>query len=154
MADAIHRSEPPEQEVVRTRRVEVIDASGRVRIVMGDRPGSGTHGLSVFGIALLGPDGSVRADLLDDAAGAALSFVSSGNQALEVGVDDANTLAVDRGGDRLIYLPAGDEDNEVMQAGPYLRFSDPDGRMLLEWRANWEREADRHRPRREATSPE
>lgn len=147
MADAIHRPEPP-QEVVRTRRVEVLDDSDRVRIVIGCQPGESTHGLPVFGIALLGPKGGVRADLTDDAAGAKLTFVSSGNEALQLGVEDANTLAVDMGGDRLLYLPAGHEDNEVMQAGPYLHFSDPDGQPLTEWHADWERKI--NVPRRRA----
>lgn len=142
MADAIHPPPPP-SEVVRTRRLEVLDDSDRVRIVIGEQPGLGTNGLPVFGVILRGPNGSIKADLLEDAGGAMLSFMSSGNEALVIGVDDANSLAVDRGGDRLIYVPAGDEDNEVTRAGPYLVFCDPDGQALTEWRGHWPREVER-----------
>lgn len=116
-----------EDDVVRARRIEVVDFSDRVRVAIGDLEGPGTHEITGFGIVLRGPNGSVRADLIEDAGGARLGFMSSGNQALELGAEDANPLMLDRGGDDLVYLPAGSPGNEVTAAGPFIIFSNAGG---------------------------
>ena len=138
MADASQRRPPPDSEVVRTRRVEVLDASDRVRIVIGQQPGLGAQDLPGFGITLTGPNGSVQADLVGDAAGAKLSFLSSGNAALELGADDLTTLVADRGGTDLLYAPAGTAESEVVAPGPFIVFCEPDGTPLIEWRGRWQ----------------
>ena len=138
MADARPQRPAPDSEVVRTRRVEVLDARDRVRIVIGQQPGLGAQDLPGFGITVLGPNGSVQADLVGDAAGAKLSFLSSGNTALELGADDLNTLVADRGGTDLLYAPAGTGASEVVSPGPFIVFCEPDGTPLIEWRGRWQ----------------
>lgn len=96
------RPRPPDEEVVRARRIEILDDTDRVRIEIGQLALPGTHDIRGVGITLRGPNGSVRADLTEDASGARLAFLSSGNGVLELGATDANTLMLDRGGDDLI----------------------------------------------------
>ncbi len=136
MAEANGGRQPPDYEVLRARRIEVVDGHDRVRVVIGQQPGVGTHGLGVFGIALHGSNGSVRADLTDDAAGARLAFIASGNAVLRLGAEDLTTLIVDRGGDDLVYLPVGDPRNEVTRSGPYVVFHAGDGTPAFGWRVD------------------
>ena len=79
MTDANAQPQPPDEEVVRTRRLEIVDASNRVRVEIGELAAPGTHDIVGFGITLRGPNGSVRADLTEDASGARLAFLSSGD---------------------------------------------------------------------------
>lgn len=125
-----------EDDVVRARRIEVVDSSDRVRLSIGDLEGPGTHEITGFGIQLFGPNGSACADLIEDAGGARLCFMSSGNEALHLGAEDANTLMLDRGSDDLVYLPAGSPGNEVSDAGPFIIFSDAKGAPAFDWRVD------------------
>ena len=105
----------PEARPVHTERVEVVDAVGRVRLVLGDignpdRPGE------VFGIALLDPAGRQRAWLALDDTGAALGLDRDGNAVVEMGVDDGT--------------------GEVLTRGAYLHLSDSDGRPVVGWRVD------------------
>lgn len=136
MTDANARPHPPDEEVVRARRIEILDDSDRVRIEIGQLALPGTHEIRGFGITLRGPNGSVRADLTEDASGARLAFLSAGTAALELGAEDANTLMLDRGGDDLVYLPAGSPGNEVMQSGAYVIFEDAEGAPAFGWRVD------------------
>ena len=136
MTDANAQPHPPDEEVVRVRRLEIVDDSNRVRVEIGELAAPGTHDITGFGITLRGPNGSVRADLTEDASGARLAFLSSGDPALELGVEDAQTLMLDRGGDDLVYLPAGSPGNEVMQSGPYVILHAADGVPVLSWRVD------------------
>ena len=136
MTDANAQPHPPDEEVVRVRRLEIVDDSNRVRVEIGELAAPGTHDIAGFGITLRGPNGSVRADLTEDASGARLAFLSSGDPALELGAEDAETLMLDRGGDDLVYLPAGSPGNEVMQSGPYVILHAADGVPALSWRVD------------------
>lgn len=107
-----------------------------MRVEIGELAAPGTHGVTGFGITLRGPNGSVRADLTEDASGARLAFLSSGDAALELGAEDAETLMLDRGEDDLVYLPAGNPGNEVMQSGPYVILHAADGVPALSWRVD------------------
>lgn len=136
MNDANAQPHPTDEEVVRARRIEILDDSDRVRVEIGQLGSPGIHGIAGFGITLRGPNGSVRADLTEDASGARLAFLSSGDPALEMGAEDAETLMLDRGGDDLVYLPAGSPGNEVMQSGPYVILHAADGVPALSWRVD------------------
>lgn len=102
-------------QALAAERVEVVDADGRVRLVLGDighpdRPGE------VYGIALLGPDGRQRAWLALDPTGPVLGLDRHGNAVLELGVDDGT--------------------GEVLTTGAYLHLADGDGRPVLGWRVD------------------
>lgn len=100
------------EEVVRTRRIEVVDGHGRPRVVIGDlRPDAGETGDAgdaMFGIALLDDQGRHRAWLGLHPHGAGLTFDRGGNAALELGVDDPHP--------------------EVVTPGAYLHLADGEGR--------------------------
>jgi len=53
-------------------------------VEIGELAVPGTHDIAGFGITLRGPNGSVRADMTEDASGARLAFLSSGDPALEL----------------------------------------------------------------------
>ena len=101
-------------EVVRARRIEVVDGRGRTRAVVGDLGGP-EQPEQVFGIALVGPDGRHRAWLALDDHGAVLAFDRTGNTVLEVGVDDGG---------------------EAVHPGAYVQLSDAEGRPALGWRVD------------------
>ena len=136
MTDANAQPRPPDEEVVRARRIEVLDDSDRVRVEIGQLEFPGTHDISGFGITLRRPNGSVRAELMEEASGVRLAFVSSGNLALELGAEDAETLMLDRGGENLVYLPVGSPGNEVTESGPYLTLHAPEGEKVVGWRVD------------------
>jgi len=98
--------------IVRARRLEVVDADGVVRAVVGDLATPPRGG--VFGIALLGSQGQPRVWMEVDGQGPALVFDQGGNDVVELGVDD----------------PGAD----ALHVGAYLHLSRPDGRPALGWR--------------------
>lgn len=102
-------------------RIEVHDAEGVVRVVLGalDEPGT-------YGISLRGPDGAERLSLSVGDDGSSLVFVRNGNIALQLGVDEpvepgdlggAFITVADRTGTPVLYLAAGD-DGSVQVRGP------------------------------------
>ena len=100
---------------LRAERVEVVDGDGRIRLVLGDignpqRPGE------VFGVALVDAEGRQRVWLALDDSGAALAFDHTGNNVVELGVDDGT--------------------GEATVSGAYLYLSDIDGRPVLGWRVD------------------
>jgi hypothetical protein len=103
------------EEVVRTRRIEVVDGHGRPRVVIGDlgpdTGDAGDAGNTMFGIALLDDHGRHRAWLGLHPHGAGLTFDREGNAALELGVDDPHP--------------------EVVRPGAYLHLADVDGRPAV-----------------------
>ena len=72
------------QRQVGPGHLEIVDDSNRVRVEIGELAVPGTHDIAGFGITLRGPNGSVRADMTEDASGARLAFLSSGDPALEL----------------------------------------------------------------------
>lgn len=99
-------------EVLRARRIEVVDSRGRTRAVVGDLGGA-DQSEQVFGIALVDPDGRHRAWLALDEHGTVLGFDRTGNAVLELGVDDGG---------------------EAVRRGAYVQLSDAEGRPVLGWR--------------------
>lgn len=102
----------PDHDVVRTRRLEVLDARGTPRIVVGDLAGSPGSG-EVFGLAVLDRSGRHRAWLSLDGNGVNLCFDRNGNAVLELGVHD--------------------DEGEAVEGGAYVQLSDVDGRPALGW---------------------
>jgi hypothetical protein len=74
-------------EVQSARRFELLDASGRVRAVLGDLSPS-TSSDWFPGISLLDEEGHERLSLMLTASGPLLSFAEGGNVALELGLHD------------------------------------------------------------------
>ncbi len=106
---------PLSDRALQAERVEVVDAEGRVRLVLGDighpdRPGE------VFGVAVVDPGGRQRAWLALDDSGAALVFDRTGNAAVELGVQDGT--------------------GESTVSGGYLQLSDVDGTPVIGWRVD------------------
>lgn len=125
--------------LIRTERIEVVDSSGRLRALVGEQRGIGPNHLPVFGLCIFGPNGSARACLIEDASGAALSFLQSGNSVLQLGVSDFQTLVFDDGED-LIYLPWDDADSEgPTNPGPYVVGCGPDGAPAIGWQVGIDR---------------
>lgn len=102
-------------------RLEIADADGVVRVVLGalDGPdGSGGYGLSVRG-----PDGQERAALSVDHHGPTLALVHKGNIAIQLGVDEGVLEGDPSGG----YIVVADADGT-----PLLHVSaEPDGELLI-----------------------
>jgi hypothetical protein len=73
-------------EVQSARRIELVDASGRVRAVLGNLSDSASAWFP--GLALLDEDGHERLSLMLGATGPLLSFAEAGNVAVELGVHD------------------------------------------------------------------
>jgi hypothetical protein len=75
-------------DVLRARRIELIDAEGRPRLLLGDLgrwPGGG----ELIGVSLRDEHGHERLLLGLDALGPSLAFVEEGNVVLHLAVDDA-----------------------------------------------------------------
>lgn len=103
---------PSDDQVVRARRLEIVDADGRVRVVVGDL--APPHGDSPdFGLALLDDQGARRAWLSLSPHGPVVGLDHTGNTVAEMGVTDA-------GGDAL-------------GTGAYLVLSDPTGTLSIGW---------------------
>jgi hypothetical protein len=75
-------------DTLRAGRVEVVDASGQLRAIFG-RLGVGADGADAYGVSLLDRSGAERAALTFDAHGPSLVFVTAGNIAIQIGVDDS-----------------------------------------------------------------
>lgn len=73
-------------EVLSAGRFELVDASGRVRAVVGNLAGVGTEWSP--GVALYDAEGHERVSLLLTDAGPVLSFAEGGNVVFEQGVFD------------------------------------------------------------------
>jgi hypothetical protein len=97
-------------DVVRTRRLEIVDVVGRVRVVVGDIGGA-TPG--VFGIAVLDEAGQHRAWLALHDTGPALVFDHEGNNVIHLGVEDARS--------------------DALHHGATFHLSDDDGRPVYSW---------------------
>ena len=80
-------------ELVRARRFELVDEVGRVRAVLGDL----SHDADEPGLVLRARDGSERVALFLADVGPKLALAMDGNQALELGVDDVGTEALEPG---------------------------------------------------------
>jgi hypothetical protein len=105
-------------EALSARRFELVDASGRVRAVLGNLSDS----LSVWapGIALLDEEGHERLSLMLGSTGPLLSFADAGVTALELGVlDRTPTVAADDSG------PVDEE--STVAPGPFVVLCDPSG---------------------------
>ena len=105
------------EDVVRARRLEILDDSDRVRAIVGRLAGGGQRE-AVIGIAVLDPRGRRRAWLAFDASGPALVFDHAGNNVLYLGVDD--------------------EEGDAVHPGPYLELCDRDGATAIGWRVGSE----------------
>lgn len=103
---------PPDEQVVRARRLEIVDAEGRVRAVVGDLAPA-QSGSDDFGLALLDNQGTCRAWLSLGPHGPAVGLDHSGNTVAEMGVAD----------------PGGD----ALGTGAYLVLSDPTGGLAIGW---------------------
>ncbi len=106
------QSEP--DDVVRARRIELVDGDGRLRGVVGEVEAARHRGDSVIGVELYTQEGEPRASLALSGGRAWLMFEMGGNARLHVGVNDESTEAVDE------------------QAFFYVL--DPDGLPLAGWR--------------------
>lgn len=103
---------PDDEPVVRTQRLEIVDAEGQVRIVVGDLAPE-EAGSADFGIALLDAQGARRAWMSLGPHGPVVGLDHTGNTVAEMGVTDA-------GGDAL-------------GAGAYLVLSDGSGSLAIGW---------------------
>ena len=77
-----------DDEVVRARRIELVDSSGRARLTIGDLgrwPGAG----ELVGLSLRDAEGHERLLLGLDGLGPSLTLVEGGNVVLHLSVDDA-----------------------------------------------------------------
>lgn len=79
-------------EVVRARRIEVVDGNGRVRAVVGDLAEDGGEGegggAGSFGLTVLDAEARRRLWLALEPTGPLLVFDQDGNVALQAGVND------------------------------------------------------------------
>jgi hypothetical protein len=75
-------------EVVRARRIELVDAEGRTRLLLGDL-GQWPGGGEMVGLSMRDEHGHERLLLGLDALGPSLAFVEEGNVVLHLAVDDA-----------------------------------------------------------------
>jgi hypothetical protein len=99
-------------DVVRAKRFELIDGSGRIRAVLGSTPRSG-HQEEVFGLELFDSHGGARAWLShEERFGARLAFAISGNQVLIIGTSDLDA---------------------DIPAGARLTVCDLDGAPVIDW---------------------
>jgi hypothetical protein len=108
MTAATQGGDPP-PELIQTRRLEITDAQGLVRAVLGDigTPASP----AIFGFAVFDADGRQRAWLALHDTGPALVFDQGGNDAVHIGVDDDHP--------------------EAVRTGAFLHLCDADGRAVL-----------------------
>lgn len=103
----------PPLDVVRARRVEVVDDRGLVRVLVGNLAGGHAE---VFGIGVYDARGGERAALALGEPGPLLSFSLHGDDALVLGVDDPETTA--------------------MRPGPYLELLRRSGDVAVGWRVD------------------
>ena len=100
-----------EPAIIRARRVEIVGADGRPRVVIGDvgSPASA----DTFGLAVLDADGHERAWLALHATGPARVFDHRGNDVVHLGVDD--------------------DGPDALRVGPVFHMSDLNGSRVLSW---------------------
>lgn len=107
----------PPIPLLRAERVEVVDAHGRARIVLGELGGPDADTLGVgVGVGVYDRRGSERITLALGDAGPLVGFSLGGNDALILGVDDPETTAT--------------------RPGPYLELLGPDGHVAMGWRVD------------------
>lgn len=94
-------------DVVRARRVEVVDDEDRVRLVLGEM------GDGVAGISVRSAEGRERASLLVHDTGVSLAFKADGDEVLVLGVID--------------HVPAAGD------PGAFIVLCDVDGAPVLRW---------------------
>lgn len=99
--------------VVQARRVELVDADGAIRGVLGELPTPDPRG-EVFGLSLLTESGSPRVTLGVDADGGWVVLELEGNILVQLGVNEVDSDAVD--------------------ARAVVHISDADGTPLIRWR--------------------
>jgi hypothetical protein len=99
-------------EVVRARRVEIVDDEGNVRVVLGQLDGPEV-GQPTLGLSVLDADGQPRISALLTSEGPTLLLEMDGNGVLQLGVDDPTP--------------------EAMRTGSFIQLSAPDGRPALGW---------------------
>lgn len=75
-------------EVVRARRIELVDAQGTVRAVVGDLEEPDVGGEGTFGFGVLDAASRLRVWLALGPSGPVLVFDQDGNVALELGISD------------------------------------------------------------------
>ena len=100
------------EAVVRTRRVEIFDDCGLLRMVVGELA-AGAGEKPDFGVVILDPQGHRRAWLTLGKLGPGLTFDQGGNAGVELGVNDAT--------------------QEAMHTGAYLVLSDHSGGLSIGW---------------------
>ena len=101
-----------DEQVVRARRLEILDGAGRVRAIVGELDSTGAPSPN-FGLVLLDDRGQQRAWLSLGQQGPVLAFDESGNAAVEVGVNDAGS--------------------DALHVGAYLVLSDRTGGLSIGW---------------------
>lgn len=102
--------------VVRTRRIELTDADGRVRAVVGELESSAADDEPVVGVELYAADGEPRASL---------------------GMHDGRTwLMLELGGNARVYAGVNDDTSDAVgeETGVYLM--DADGIPVAGWRVD------------------
>lgn len=104
----------PIGDVVRARRVELVDAEGRLRGVLGEVQPARAHAAPVVGAEFYLPDGEPRVSIGMQEGRAWVTIEMGGNIRIHAGVNDATTEAVDE--------------------TAYLYLNDADGAPLLGWR--------------------
>lgn len=107
-----HEQEQGER-VVQARRVELVDAEGRVRGLLGELPTPDPHG-EVFGLSLLTESGSPR---------------------VTIGVDDdGGWVVLELDGNILIQLGVNEVDSDAVDTRAVVHISDAGGTPLIRWR--------------------
>lgn len=102
------------RDVVRARRIELVDGDGRVRGVVGEISPPGPRSGAVFGAEFYLADGEPRASVAMEGGRAWFTLEMAGNIRVHAGVNDATTEAVDE--------------------TAYLYLLGPDGAPLIGWR--------------------
>ena len=96
-------------EVVRARRIELVDSHGRVRAVVGELPGGAPPGS--FGLCVFDAEAEARVWLALEPSGPLLVFDQDGNIALQLGVNDAEPDGLHTGAH--LFLASADGEPRV-----------------------------------------
>lgn len=87
---------PNDDQVLRARRLEIIDAHGQVRAIVGDLATPQAEG-DDFGLALLDHQGARRASVSLTPHGPVIALDHAGNTVAEIGVTDGGGDAIGTG---------------------------------------------------------